>query len=184
MTVFFVIGGVGIVLLLLALLVGDVLEGALGFDGIDSLNALDSDVFSTAGIAGLLGGFGFGGALGLALTDTVWVAILVGLVVGTLLGWMAGKLTGLLRRQGSGAAPRTNSLIGVEALVITAIPDDGYGQVRLRQDGHTHTLNAKAPVALDAGTRVWISGVLSATSVEVMPVDLLGGGGASPMLDT
>ena len=47
-----------------------------------------------------------------------------------------------------------------------------------------HTLNAKAPVALDAGARVWISGVLSATSVEVMPVDLLGGGGASPMLDS
>lgn len=36
MTVFFVIGGVGIALLLLALFVGDVLDGALGFDGIDS----------------------------------------------------------------------------------------------------------------------------------------------------
>ena len=30
MTVFFVIGGVGIALLLLALLIGDVLDGALG----------------------------------------------------------------------------------------------------------------------------------------------------------
>lgn len=179
MTVFFVIGGVGIVLLLLALIVGDVLEGALGFDGIDSLNALDSDIFSTAGVAGLLGGFGFAGAIGLALTDMMWVAIAVGLVIGVLLGWMAGKLTALLRQQGSGVAPRTHSLIGVEALVITAVPESGYGQVRLRHGGHTYTLNARAPVALDAGSRVWISGVLSATSVEVMPVDVLGGGATS-----
>ncbi len=183
MTVFFVIGGVGIVLLLVALLVGDVLEGALGFDGIDSLNALDNDLFSTAGIAGLLGGFGFGAALGLALTDLMAVAIPVGLVVGVLLGWFAGKLTGLLRKQGSEVAPSTASLVGVEALVITAVPETGYGQVRLRHQGHTYTLNAKAPVALDAGTRVWISGVLSATSVEVSPVDVVGPGGRAASLE-
>ena len=49
MTVFFVIGGVGIALLLLALLIGDVLDGALGLDGLEGFNALDADVFSTAG---------------------------------------------------------------------------------------------------------------------------------------
>lgn len=177
MITFFVIGGIGIVLLLVALFVGDVLEGALGFDGMDSLNALDSDVFSTAGIAGLLGGFGFGGAIGLATSGSMLVAIVVGLVVGVLMGWGAGKLTRLLRRQGADAAPSTNALIGVEALVITAVPEDGYGQVRLRHGGHTYTLNAKAPVALDAGARVWVSGVLSATSVEVLPVDALGSAG-------
>ena len=183
MTVFFVIGGIGITLLLVALFVGDVLEGALGFDGIDSLNALDSDLFSTAGIAGLLGGFGFAGAIGLVTTGSMLVAIIAGLVTGIALGWMAGKLTRVLRRQGSDVAPNTSALIGLEAHVITAVPDGGYGQVRLRHAGHTYTLNAKAPVALDAGSRVWISGVLSATSVEVLPVDALGGGSRPAALD-
>ena len=183
MTVFFGSGGVGIALLLLALLIGDVLDGALGLDGLEGFNALDADVFSTAGIAGLLGGFGFAGAIGLELTGLMPVAIVLGLVVGALLGWGAGKLTALLRRQGSDVAPSTASLIGAEALVITAIPENGYGQIRLRYGGHTHTLNAKGPVELDAGTRVWISGVLSATSVEVRPVDALGSAGQPGVLD-
>lgn len=171
MTVFFLIGGVGIALLLLALFVGDVLDGALGFDGIDSLGALGSDLFSTAGIAGLLGGFGFGGALGLALTDSMVVALVVGITVGVLLGLGAGKLTQILRRQGGGAAPRTDSLIGLEVQVVTAIPAGGYGQVRLTTSGHTHTLNAKSAVELDGGSRAWVAAVLTPTSVEVRPVD-------------
>lgn len=176
MSVFFVIGGIGIVLLVLALLLGDLLESVFSFDALDGLDALDTDVLSTAGIAGLLGGFGFGGALGLALTQSMLIAIVVGVVIGVLLGWMAGKLTSLLRRQGSDVAPSTKSLIGVEALVVTAVPDSGYGQVRINHGGHTYTMNAKAAVALDTGTRVWVSGVLSATSVEVTPVDALGTG--------
>lgn len=176
MTTFFVIGGVGIVLLVVALVVGDLLDGALDLDGIfdiDALAGLDSDIFSTAGIAGLLGGFGFGGAIGLALTNMTWAAIAVGVVVGVLLGWMAGKLTAMLRKQGSDVAPSTASLVGVEARVITAVPESGFGQIRVRYQGHTHTLNARAPIALDAGTRVWISEVLSATSVEVRPTELM-----------
>lgn len=173
MTTFFVIGGIGILLLLVALLAGDVFEGVLGFDGAD---ALDSDILSTAGIAGLLGGFGFAGAIGLAVTGSMLLAIIIGLLVGFLMGWGTGKLTKLLRSQGADVAPSTHSLIGVEALVITAVPVDGYGQVRLSHGGHTITLNAKSPVPLDSGARVWVSGVLSATSVEVMPVDALGGG--------
>lgn len=179
MTVFFIIGGAGILLLVLALVLGDLFEGVLSLDALDALDgldALDSDIFSTAGIAGLLGGFGFGGALGLGLTGNMVIAIVVGLAIGVLLGWMAGKLTSVLRRQGADVAPSTKSLIGVEALVITAVPQDGYGQVRINHRGHTYMMNAKAPVPLDPGARVWVSGVLSATSVEVTPVDALGSG--------
>ncbi len=184
MTIFLVIGGIGIVLLLLALLVGEVLDGLLDFDGFFHFDALDSDILSTAGVAGLLGGFGFGGAIGLGLTGLMSVGIGLGVLIGVLLGWGAGKLTSLLRRQGSDQAPSTATLIGAEAQVITAIPENGYGQVRLKYGGHTHTLNARGPVALDAGTRVWISGVLSATSVEVLPVDALGTAGTTGALDS
>ncbi|MFV0407749.1 MAG: hypothetical protein ACK5LN_13175 [Propioniciclava sp.] len=169
MIVFYIIGGIGIGLLVLALVIGEVLDGLLGFDGIDSIAALDSDLFSTAGIAGLLGGFGFGGALGLALSDSMPVGIVVGVAIGIALGFGAGKLTQVLRRQGSGEAPSTETLVGREARVITAIPSDGYGQVRLTDGAHTRTLNAKSPVALESGARVWVSGVLTPTSVEVRP---------------
>lgn len=175
MGVFLVIGGVGIALLLLALLVGDVLDGILGFDGIDSISTLSADLFSTAGVAGLLGGFGFVGALGLAVSDSLPLAIVLGVAVGVGLGVGAGKLTAVLRRQDSGAAPRTGSLVGLEAEVITAIPAGGHGQVRVRRAGHTHTLNAKAAVELEAGARAWVSAVLTPTSVEVRPVDAVEG---------
>lgn len=78
MTVFFVIGGIGIVLLVLALLLGDLLESVFSFDALDGLDALDTDVLSTAGIAGLLGGFGFGGALGLALSPVSKPPVVMG----------------------------------------------------------------------------------------------------------
>lgn len=174
MEVFLVIGGVGIALLVVALVLGDVIDGALGLNGIDAIAALDSDLFSTAALAGLIGGVGFGGALGLALSGSVVVGVVVGLIVGALLAWAAGRLTGTLRRQGGGEAPRTAALVGTEAQVITAIPADGHGQIRLRQGGHTRTLNARAAGDIAAGERVWISAVLSATSVEVQSTDVAG----------
>lgn len=164
MTAFLVIGGIGIALLLMALLAGEVLDGFLE---IDSIAALDSDVFSTAGIAGLLGGFGFGGAIGLGMTGLMVVGIVVGLLVGVVLAWGAGKLTGLLRRQESEPVPTTGSLVGLAASVVTAIPEDGYGQIRLSSQGHTHTLNARSTQAVPSGQQVWIAQVLSATSVSV-----------------
>lgn len=99
------------------------------------------------------------------------VGIVVGVVVGVTLGLGAGKLTQILRRQGSGEAPKTDSLVGLEVQVVTAIPAGGYGQVRLTTAGHTHTLNAKSAVELDAGSRAWVAAVLTPTSVEVRPVD-------------
>lgn len=168
MTAFLVIGGLGIVLLVVALLAGEVLDGFLN---IDAVAGLDSDIFSTAGVAGLLGGFGFAGAIGLGLTDLMWVAILLGAVVGIGLAWGAGKLTGILRRQEADPVPTTGSLIGLAAHVVTAIPADGYGQVRVSAHGHTHTLNARCDQDVSTGQQVWIIQVLSATSVGVSTSD-------------
>lgn len=171
MTTFLVIGGIGVVLMVVTLVLGEILDGLLEFD---FAAGLESDVFSTGGIAGLLGGVGFGGVIGLSISNSMIIAIVVGIVVGLLLAFMAGRLTGWLRRQSSAGTHSTQSLVGVEAQVLTAIPADGYGQIRVRRSGHTYTLNAKSSLPLEQGTRVWIAGVLSATSVEVRPVDLVG----------
>ncbi|EPH02946.1 hypothetical protein HMPREF1531_02264 [Propionibacterium sp. oral taxon 192 str. F0372] len=167
MTVFWILGGIGIVLLILALTVGEVLDGMLG---LDSFNILDSDVVSTAGVAGLMGGFGFAGAVATSLSDSVGVGVVVGVLVGALLAWGAGRLTRLLRSQANEVTHSTESLIGAEGQVITDIPSEGYGQVRISSAGSQHVLNARCPIELNSGSRIWVSGVLSATAVEVRPV--------------
>lgn len=169
MTTFLIIGGAGVALLLVALLVGDVLDGVLG----SAEGLLDSDVFSTAGLAGLVGGIGFGGAIGLGVTGSVPVGVIAGVILGSVLAYGATALTRVLRRQGSSNTVRTTSLVGVEASVITAIPADGYGQIRLTHNGHLLTVSARSDRPLDAGSRVWVHEVLTPTSVGVLPIDAL-----------
>jgi len=173
-TTFLIIGGAGVALLLLALIVGDVLDGVLG----STEGLLDSDVFSTAGLAGLVGGFGFGGAIGLGVSGVTMIGVLCGLVLGVSLAYGATKLTRALRHQGSSNTVRTDSLVGSEASVITAIPANGYGQIRLSHNGHLVTISARCDTAIEAGSRVWISEVLTPTAVGVHPIDALPAGDA------
>ena len=57
MTPFLIIGAIGVALALVALVVGDVLDGVLNLD------ALDSDLFSISSISAFVGAFGFGGVI-------------------------------------------------------------------------------------------------------------------------
>lgn len=164
MLIFWILGVAGIVILLIALTIGEIVDGFLGFDGVDML---DSDIFSTAGIAGLLGGFGFTGAIIYSLIASWLAAICAGLIVGIGLAWAAGRLTSALRAQSSNTRHSTASLLGTEGTVITAIPAEGYGQVRLNGDGHQPVLNARSFEPLAAGSRIKVIGVLSPTAVEV-----------------
>lgn len=160
MTFFLVVGGVGIVLLLIALVLGDIFGG-------HELGILDSDVFSTAAVAGFLGAFGFGGAATLSIVGVTFIAVLVGIALGLAFGWGAVKLTRAFKSAEKSDAFSTNQLIGADAVVITDIPADGYGEIRLSARGHVTKLNARAETPIPAGSRVWVSGVLTATAVEV-----------------
>lgn len=80
-------------------------------------------------------------------------------------------LTRVFRRSESSYTPRGEELVGVEATVVSQIPLDGMGQVRLSLHGQLITLNARARIELGAGERVWISARLSPTAVEVSPVN-------------
>lgn len=55
MSIFLILGIAGVMVLLVSLILGDLLDSALHFDG------LDSEVFSTSVIAAFVGAFGFGG---------------------------------------------------------------------------------------------------------------------------
>ena len=135
MTLFLIIGAVGLALVVVALLIGDVLDGALHLD------VLDSDLFSISSRAAFVGAFGFGGALGLAVIDHVAFAVVVGLVVGALDG-AADAGGGLVAGGGAlvavggtglpwvaGAAGRAAGAAGVEAPAAVAC---AYSSLRTR----------------------------------------------------
>lgn len=158
MTLFLAIGGIGILLLLITLLLGDFLDGALDFGG---------DLVSGPAVAAFLGAFGFGGALALNGGASTGVAVGVGLGVGALIGLGAGYASSHLTKGGDESNVRTSSLVGRHATVVTAIPEGGFGTVSIVASGHITSLNARAQEPLAAGTPVEISAVLSATSVAV-----------------
>lgn len=159
MLAFLIIGGVGIALLLVSLVAGEVFDGL--FEGVGG------DLLSGAAVAGFLAAFGFVGALTMNSTDNSGLAIGAGLGAGLVIGGLAGWGTRYLSRGGDEATVRSSSLAGHHGSVINAIPADGFGQVSLVVAGHITTMNARAAEPLPSGTPVTITAVLSATSVQV-----------------
>ncbi|HET6562062.1 MAG TPA: NfeD family protein [Marmoricola sp.] len=162
MTTFMVIGLVGLALLAVALVAGDLLDGAL--------DALAGDVFSTAVIGAFVSAFGFGAAAVEASGSGLAVAVPVGVVAGAVFGGFAAWLTRLLRDGNSDATPTTEESVGREGRVVTHIPDGGFGVVHVLVGGHALQLNARAERPIEAGTRIHVTGVLSPTAVTVAPI--------------
>lgn len=161
MSVFLVVGVVGLAILLLSLLFGEIIEGVVDLD------FLGGDLFSTASIAAFLGAFGFGGVASFTFTDAIWSAVIVGLIAGGLALWGATALTRWLKSGEENAVVRTQDLVGATARVITAIPKGSYGEVLVQTPGGNIKRNARAEVELPSGTQVWISGIVSPTAVSV-----------------
>lgn len=161
MTPFLVIGGVGVVLLVISVVIGDVLSGAL-----DVLGGGADWLFGA--VAGFLGAFGFVGALVLGLTDRTGLAIAVGLAAGVAIGALAAVLTRYLQRDDQ-STPRSAALVGLNGIVVNDIPAQGYGEISVVVSGHLTKLNARCPEPLAAGSPVIIDAVLSPTSVAGVP---------------
>ncbi|MDP2774128.1 MAG: hypothetical protein Q8O61_11290 [Nocardioides sp.] len=159
---FLVIGLIGLVVLGISLVVGDLFDGAL--------DALAGDVFSSAVIGAFVAATGFGGAAAQAAGAPALVAVPVGLVAGVAFGWFAYWLTRLIRDGGSDATLTIDDAIGRDGKVVTGIPADGFGVVNILVGGHTMRLNARSDQPLDPGTAVHVTGVLSPTAVTVAPV--------------
>ncbi|MBS2936528.1 hypothetical protein KDN32_02090 [Nocardioides sp. J2M5] len=164
MTAFLVVGALGVVLLVVALIVGDVLDGA--FEG------LSAGFFSTEALAGFLGALGFGGAIALDATGSTSLAVVIGLVLGVLLGALAAKASRFLHGDGEGDTVRTSDVLEQLGSVVSDIPADGFGVVSLSVGGHLTRLNARSSQPVPAGTRVSVTRVISPTAVEVEPLFL------------
>ena len=156
------IGLAGLVLLGVSLLLGDLFDGF--FD------ALAGDVFSSAVLGGFTSAFGFGAAIADSSGAPLAVSLPVGAVAGVAFGWFAAWLTRLVRDGGSDGTPGADDLLGREGTVVSAIPVDGFGTVRVQVGGHVVRLNARSDQGAEAGTVVHVTGVLSPTAVTVAPV--------------
>ncbi|MCY7400826.1 MAG: NfeD family protein [Nocardioides sp.] len=161
MTAFMVVGVVGLALLLVSLVVGDLFDGAL--------DALAGDAFSSAVIGAFIAATGFGAAAVQGAVGTA-IALPIGLVTGAAFAWFAWWLTRLLRDGSSDATLTTDDTIGRDGRVITQIPADGLGVVEILVGGHTVRLNARAEQSIEPGTPVHVTSVLTPTSVTVAPM--------------
>ncbi|MDR0416595.1 MAG: hypothetical protein LBH76_04640 [Propionibacteriaceae bacterium] len=163
MTAFLVLGAVGIVMLLLFIFIDDHLGGV--FDALGG-----GDWFTGASLAGFLGALGFGGAVVLNMTGSVAAAVLAGVLLGLLLGALTAWAMLKMRATQEGGAPASADLVGLHGRVVSAIPPDGYGEIKLTQAGHLVKLNARAAEPLPVGAPVEVTAVLSATAVRVTPL--------------
>ena len=167
MTIFFVVGIIGLLLLLATLILGDL------FDSIfDSLDIDAGGFISGPAIGAFLASFGFGAALIDANSDwSTGAAAIGGLGIGAVIGGIVGTVTRTLMHMPTDATPRAADLVGTRGTVVTRIPSDGMGEITLVQTGQLMKLAARADGTLSEGTPVVVTAVLSSTSVKVRASD-------------
>ena len=161
LTPLIVIGCIGLAVLVISLVAGDLFGGAL--------DALAGDVFSSAVVGAFVAATGFGGAATQALGAPAAVTVPVGLVAGVVFGGFAYWLTRLIRDGGSDATVTVDDALGCSGRVVTGVPVDGFGVVTILVGGHLLRLNARADQSLEQGVEVYVSGVLSPSAVTVTP---------------
>lgn len=160
---FLVIGGLGVAVLAVSLLVGDLLHfGHPDADG----------PFSVPAVAGFVGAFGFAGAIAGYLTPggtpvKVLVACVAGVVAALPTAWLAMRLSAAAINMRTDATPTRADLVGTLGVVVTPIPTGGYGEVRVRLGGQQVKLNARSDQPLPLGARVFVIEATSSTSVLV-----------------
>lgn len=164
MLALYLLGGLGVLLLLGGLLAGDALDSAV--------DALGAGPGLTAALGATLTAAGFGGA---ALAGPF--GLLAGVLVAVALGLGVGVAVLLLVRLALGSAPEragsSADLVGLFGTVVGPVPAGGYGAVAVTVGGSRQQLSARAEEPLPAGTAVYVTEVLSPTAVVVSRGGLL-----------
>ncbi|MEW6471783.1 MAG: hypothetical protein AB1679_05910 [Actinomycetota bacterium] len=168
MTAFIVIGVVGLLIVLLSLVLGEVLDGvfeALEFEA-------GGGLFSAPVIGSFLAAFGFGAALVMYTAGTgAAIGALGGLGSGVVIGGVTVALTRFFINMPTDETVRVTELVGQRATVVTPIPEAGLGEVTLVFRGQMLKLNARADGPMAAGRPVVVAAVTSPSSVLVRPAD-------------
>ena len=173
---FAVIGTIGLLVVVASLVLGDVLEGAF--------ESLDIDVgggmFSTPVIGSFLAAFGFGAVLVRTSSDAgPLVAAGGGAVGGLAMAGIALWITRALMHMPTDEAVRTEDVVGKPAVVVSAIPAGGLGEVSLVHLGQRLKFSARADTAVPYGGNVVVVAVTSSSSVIVEAAEDFWGASAS-----
>lgn len=169
-TLFVVCSILGVGLLLLGLVVGELFEGLLEgfFDALD----LDGGGFLSLPVVGaFIAAFGIGGLVVGAATDDSAALSLAGAGVGGLVvGALAVRLTRAFLDMPTDATPASSDFMGQIGRVVTPIAG-GRGEVMLRLGGSPQKLAALAEpgVEIGRGDEVVVIEVVSASAVRVIP---------------
>ncbi len=149
--------GVGVALLLLSLVLGDVFDflSFLDFD-LPGTDFAATPVFLTATAA-----FGAGGLLGLnAFGLGTGGSVLVGLGTSVVLGGLATMLFAVLHRQEAGEGFTTSQLVGATGRCTLAIKGGRTGRVTVQHGGMTRTHAATSTEEIAAGEEVLVVDVV------------------------
>ncbi|GAA2367887.1 NfeD family protein [Dactylosporangium salmoneum] len=159
-TTFLVIGGVGVVVLALSVLIGDLFH----FGHPDAAGPV-----SVPAVAGFIGAFGFAGAAVAALTgsDGLLVPVAAGVVAALPTAWVATRLSRMAMNMRTDATPTQLDMIGTTGVVVTAITGSAFGEVRISLGGQPVKLSARADRPIPLGARVLVVEATSSTSVIV-----------------
>jgi membrane protein implicated in regulation of membrane protease activity len=125
-------------------------------------------------IAGFLGAFGFGGTIAATLAGghgaaAIVAGVVVGLLAAVPTAFLAGRLVNAAMNMATDATLTSADLVGASGVVVTPVPESGYGEVRLAVAGQQIKFNARADRPLARGTRIFVIEVPSPTSVLVEP---------------
>ncbi|MEH1012648.1 NfeD family protein [Micromonospora sp. CPCC 206060] len=161
--IFLIIGGVGVVVLTLALLGAELLH----FAHPDADGPVPLEV-----AAGFTGALGFGAAIANELIGggspgSIALAAGIGVLAAVPTAWLAAKLSRAARDMRTDPTPTRSDLVGSLGVVVTPIPANGYGEVRVRVAGQPVKLNARADRPIPTGTQVFVVDAPSDTSVHV-----------------
>jgi membrane protein implicated in regulation of membrane protease activity len=96
------------------------------------------------------------------------LAACVGGVLGAVpTGWLAMRLTRAAMNMPTDPTPTSADLVGTVGTVVTPVPTDGFGEVRVTLAGQPVKLHAKSDRPLPRGARVFVIAAPSPTSVIV-----------------
>ncbi len=159
---FLIIGGLGVLVLALSLLLGDLFH-------VDVDHPDAGGVFSLPAIAGFIGAFGFGAAIvsALGVPGGTAVALVGGLVAALPTAWLATRLARMAMNMRTDATPTQRDMIGTTGVVVTPITVNGFGEVRISLGGQPVKLSARADHPIALGTRILVIEATSSTSVIV-----------------
>ena len=161
---FAVVGSIGLLMVVGSLVLGDLLEGAF--------ESLDIDVgggmFSTPVLGSFFATFGFGAVLVRTSSDAgPGLAAAGGAIGGLVMAAIALWITRSLMHMTTDESVRTEDVVGKPAVVVSAIPASGLGEISLVHLGQRMKYSARADTAIPYGGNVVVVAVTSSSSVIV-----------------